>query len=76
VTHFVVVSLEAWINVIKQGSRMLAFAKDGSSFGIMQDDVKLVGLIWKSTVIKENIGPPFAMYLSGDTDGFALRHLH
>jgi hypothetical protein len=73
--HFVVVSLKVWINIIKWGGRMFAFAKDGSAFGIMQDDVELVGLIRKSAVSKEIIGPPFAMHLSGNADGFAMRHL-
>jgi hypothetical protein len=53
---------------------MLAFLKDGSSFGIRQDDVELVGLIWKSTVIEEYIGPFLAAHLSSNTDGLAMRH--
>jgi hypothetical protein len=70
------VSLEAWINVVKWGGRMFAFAKDGFTFAIMQDDVKLMGLIRKFIVVKENFGPPFAMHLSGNADGLAMRHLH
>jgi hypothetical protein len=75
VRRFVVVSLKALINVVKWGEGMFAFAKDGSTFGIMQGDVKLVELIQKSMVVKKNIGPPFATHLSGNADGFAVRHL-
>ncbi len=55
---------------------MLAFAKNRANFGIMQDDDKFVGLVGKSTVIKENIGLLLATYFPGNTDGLAVGHVH
>jgi hypothetical protein len=57
------------------GGRMLAFLEDGSSLRVVQDDVKFMGLIRESPVVEEDIGSFLPTYLSGNTDGFAMRHV-
>jgi hypothetical protein len=74
-TCLVVSLLEAWFNVIQGGSRVLAFAENGAAFGIMQDDVKFMGFVGKSTVIEENVGSLLATYFPGNRDGLAVGHI-
>jgi hypothetical protein len=75
VTCLVVSLLEAWVNVVQGGSRVLPFAENRATFGIMQDDVKFVGLVRKSTFTEENIGSLLAMNFPGNTDGLAVGHV-
>jgi hypothetical protein len=75
VTRLVISLLEAWVNVIQGGSRVLAFAENRAAFSIMQDDIKFVGLVRKSTVIEENVGSLIATYFPGNTDGLAKGHV-
>jgi hypothetical protein len=41
----------------------------------MQDDIKLMGLVRKSTVIEENVGLLLATNFPGNTDGLAVGHV-
>jgi hypothetical protein len=47
--------VETRVDLIKFGGGMLALAKDSPTVGVMQEGVKLVGLIGEATVIQEDI---------------------
>jgi hypothetical protein len=51
----VVYHVETWVNLIKFGGGMLALAKDSPTVDVMQEGVKLVGLIGEARVIQEDI---------------------
>ncbi len=51
----VVYNVEMWVDLIEYGGRMLALAKDSPAIDVMQEGVKLVGLIGEATVIQEDI---------------------
>jgi hypothetical protein len=51
----IVYHVEMWVDLIKFGGGMLALAKDSPAINVMQEGVKLIGLIGEDTVIKEDI---------------------
>jgi hypothetical protein len=51
----VVYHVEMWVDLIEFGGGMLALAKDSLAVDVMQEGVKLVGLIREATVIQEDI---------------------
>ena len=75
VERFVVNSMETRINVVEQGSRVLASLQDGTALDIVQDDIELVRLIGEPAVVEENIWPFPSLNLSGDANGFAGRRV-
>ncbi len=47
--------METWVDLVKFWSRVLALVEDSPAVNIMQEGVKLVGLIKEATVIQEHI---------------------
>ncbi len=51
VACLVVIRLKMWINSVNWRGWIIALTEDGTALDIVEDDVKLVGLVGISTVI-------------------------
>ncbi len=49
--HLVVMQQETWINIVNWRGWMFAPTEDGNALDVVEDDVKLVGLVRISTVV-------------------------
>jgi hypothetical protein len=75
VERFVVISMEARVDIVEWRSRVLPFPQARFSLNIMEDDIELVGLIREPAVLEENIWPFLSLKLTGNADGFAGRRV-
>ena len=70
VDGFDICRCESRVDIIEWWRRMLLYAENRATFDITQEGIKLVGLIWKSAIVIEDvIGSLPLLGLSHNADG-------
>jgi hypothetical protein len=66
-----VCSCKLRVDIIKSGCRMSLLVEYWSTLDIVQYHIKIMGLIWKATIVKEEVRPLLAAIFLCNADGLS-----
>ncbi len=72
----VVMRIKARVDFINRRGGMLTLVEDRDPLGVMQNEVKVVGLIGEAAIVKKYIQSLLATNLAGNLDGVGSRYAH
>lgn len=62
---------ETRVDVVERWRGMLSLPKDRATLNVMEDDVEIMRLVWKSSIVEEYVRTLFAPNLTSDPNRLA-----